>query len=73
MSWSLRNELGIELTQVFSFRLEQSKGKPATLTWELPVTHDINPSDVSLWRGGECLFKGRVYERPTHIHDGLST
>ncbi len=73
MSWSLLNEKGVEVSGVVSFRMEHSKGKPATLTWELPTANAINPSIVSLRRGDECVFKGRVYERPTHIHDELST
>lgn len=73
MSWSLRNEQGIQLSQVVSFRMEQSKGKPATLTWELPTGKASPSTAVSLWRAGECIFKGRVYERPTHIQDGLSS
>ncbi|QOL19417.1 hypothetical protein [Candidatus Bodocaedibacter vickermanii] len=73
MSWSLLNEYGMDVPGVVSFRLEQSKEKPATLTWELPTTNAIAASTVSLWREDECIFKGRVYERPTHIQDGLST
>lgn len=73
MNWSLMNEQGVEVSGVVSFRMEQSKGKPATVTWELAITNAIHPSVVSLWRGKECLFKGRVYERPTHILEGLST
>ncbi|MDP3936458.1 MAG: hypothetical protein Q8Q56_05710 [Alphaproteobacteria bacterium] len=72
MNGSLLNEKGVEVPGVVSFRMEHSKGKPAMLTWECPVTNAIHPSEVSLWRGKECIFKGRVYERPTHIHDGFS-
>ena len=72
MNWSLLNEQGVDVSGVVSFRLEQSKGKPATLTWELPTENTITPTAVSLWRWDKCIFKGRVYERPTHIHNGLS-
>lgn len=73
MSWALLNEHDVEIADVVSFRMEQSKGKPATLSWEVPLSMASNPSFVYLWRGDECVFKGRVYERPTHIHEGLST
>jgi hypothetical protein len=41
--------------------------------WELPLTNTAHPSEVSLWCGEECLFNGRVYECPTHIHEGFCT
>lgn len=72
MSWTLKNEQGHPLNNIINFKLEHAKGKPATLTWSLPTDQPMTPQNVSLWRGGECIFKGNVYDKPTHFTDGMT-
>lgn len=67
MKWTLKDQRGNEIMGVYSFRMEQAKGKPATLSWMMGGTPSISSDEVTLWRGEKCLFKGRKYPHPTKI------
>lgn len=73
MTWSIINENGVELLSVFSFQIEQHKGKPATLVWTMPFNNEHPAETITVYRGEEVIFYGRVYERPTAIEDDVAT
>lgn len=73
MKWKLLNATGDAIAPVFSFRMEQSKSKPATLRWTMPVSNSINTDKVTLWNHDTCVFQGYVYKTPTHIQGNLAT
>ncbi len=71
MSWYILDENGKKLLNVTSFKLEQTKDKPAALMWAQPLEQSVSTDKISLWRKDECIFKGNVYNKPTHFNEGL--
>lgn len=71
MSWYILDELGNKLLNITSFKLEQVKDKPATLMWTQPLEQSLPMTNISLWRKDECIFKGSVYNKPTHFKEDL--
>ncbi len=70
MKWKLIADGERELTEVVSFRVELQKGKPAVLTWSMPMSAVSNFQKIALWRGDICLFQGSVMAYPTQCKDG---
>lgn len=70
MRWMLKDDQGLELHDVFSFKIEHAKGKPTTLSWVMRGQNRRNSKEVTLWRGDECVFKGRTFTYPTKICEG---
>jgi|GEM_PF-2510078 len=73
MTWRLLNADEVEITPVFSFRMEQSRSKPATLSWTMPVSEKLNTDKVTLWQDEVCVFQGFVHEVQTHIQGNIAS
>lgn len=69
--WRLTDHAGTDIMPIFSIRMEQQTGMPATLRWTTPC--ERMPATVHLWYGDACLFKGNVQRYPVHVHDDLRT